>query len=472
MPSSCTGRHTGTVDDLLTSVWTAVSRTAQQPHVTVTGPPHLLPAAFDVTGLAVASVGAAVHAAADLLAARTGDTPRATTVDTRAACAAFAPERLFAPEGWTLPAPWDPIAGDYRTADGWIRLHTNYPHHRDAVLCVLGSAGDRNEVTAAAARWSAAELEQAVVGAGGCAAVQHDREAWLASPPGAATRDEPVLRWSTAGAVSPGGNAPVGQPFAGLRVLDLTRVIAGPVCTRFLAGHGADVLRVDPPGFDEVPALVPEMSTGKRTAFLDLRGDGRTRFAELVAGADVLVCGLRPDALDRLELGAERLRALNPGLVVARLDAYGWDGPWRTRRGFDSLVQMSSGITAAGAAAYGRDRPTPLPVQALDHATGYVLAAAVARALQERQLTGTVRELRCSLVATAGLLQRHPTPPGTDDPAWSAADTEIVETGWGRARRAPLPGRIAGCPARWAHPPGPLGRHRPEWSAPDADHHR
>ncbi len=458
------------MDDLLTSVWAAVTGRTERPDLAVTGPPAVLPAAFDVTGLAAATVGAAVRAAADLLATRTGDTPRDTAVDTRPACAAFAAERLFAPEGWTLPPPWDPVAGDYPAGDGWIRLHTNYAHHRDAALSVLDVAADRDEVARAVAGWSGVELEQAVVDAGGCAAAQHDRDAWLASPPGAATADEPLVRWSTTGTVAAGPTAPAAQPFAGLRVLDLTRVIAGPVCTRFLAGHGADVLRIDPPGFAEVAALVPEMTTGKRTAFLDLRGAGRTRLAELLASADVVVCGLRADALDRLDLGADRLRELNPGLVVARLDAYGWDGPWHRRRGFDSLVQMSSGITSAGAVAYGRDRPTPLPVQALDHATGYVLATAVARALQERHVTGTVREARCSLVATANLLQQHPTPPGTADPAWSAADTERVETAWGPARRAPLPGRIAGCPVRWAHAAGPLGRHRPAWSGPAPDH--
>ncbi len=453
------------MSELPTDVWAAVSGAdAGPPDVTVTGPATVLPAAFDVTGLATASVGAAVRAAADLLAARTGETPREASVDTRAACAAFVPERLFTPEGWTLPGAWDPIAGDYAAADGWIRLHTNYAHHRDAALSVLGVPVERDAVAAAVARRPAEELEQLVVEAGGAAAVQRDRDAWLASPAGAATRDEPLVHWSTAGTVAAASPGSADRPFAGIRVLDLTRVIAGPVCTRFLAGHGADALRIDPPAFDEVVALVPEMSAGKRTAFLDLDGVGRATFEQLVRDADVLVCGLRSDALDRLGLDGGRLRDLNPGLVVARLDAYGWDGPWRGRRGFDSLVQMSTGITAAGARAYGRDRPTPLPAQALDHATGYVLAAAVGRALRERHATGAVREVRCSLVATASLLHRHPTEPGSDDPGWSEADTEAVETGWGRARRAPLPGRIAGSPVHWAYAPGPLGRHRPSWS--------
>src|SRR5690606_28759131 len=134
-----------------------------------------------------------------------------------------------------------------------------------------------------------------------------------------------------------------------------------PVATRFLAGYGADVLRIDPPGFAEVPALLPDTTVGKRCAWLDLTTvDGRQRFEALVASADVLVCGLRPGALDRLGFDTAALRERNPSLIIAALDAYGWEGPWRDRRGFDSLVQMSCGIAAAGAAAAGADQPVPL----------------------------------------------------------------------------------------------------------------
>jgi crotonobetainyl-CoA:carnitine CoA-transferase CaiB-like acyl-CoA transferase len=130
-------------------------------------------------------------------------------------------------------------------------------------------------------------------------------------------------------------------------VLDMTRVIAGPVCTKFLAAYGAQVLRLDPPGFAEVPALLPETTAGKRTAALDLRADAdRGLFENLVAGADVLVTGLRADALARLDYGDEALTAINPALIVASLDAYGWDGPWRDRRGFDSLVAITRGFRA------------------------------------------------------------------------------------------------------------------------------
>ena len=179
--------------------------------------------------------------------------------------------------------------------------------------------------------------------------------------------------------------------------------------------------------------------------------------------ADVLVTGLRPDALSGLGYGSDRLRDLNPTLITAALCAYGWAGPWAGRRGFDSLVQMSSGIAAP---AKDGDAPDPLPAQALDHGTGYLLAAAVGRAVTARLTDGTVTDIRASLVATANLLLTRPAPAGlaAPDPGWSDADTVDTMTFWGPARRVPTPGRIDGIDAHWDIEAGPLGRHRPEWA--------
>jgi crotonobetainyl-CoA:carnitine CoA-transferase CaiB-like acyl-CoA transferase len=294
----------------------------------------------------------------------------------------------------------------------------------------------------------------------------HAREAWLASPPGTATATAPPLaRKDTV--LPPRTFRPPArtQPYSGIRLLDLTRVIAGPVATRFLAAYGADVLRIDPPGFEEVAALLPETTAGKRTAALDLRtAAGRAAFEYLVATADVLVTGLRADALDRLGYSDEALAARSPALIIASLDAYGWDGPWRDRRGFDSLVQMSCGIAAFGAAAAGKDGPVPLPVQALDHATGYLIAAAVGRALTRRLTDSVVTRVRASLIGTASLLWSLPRPESRP-PRPSPAGFPLVDamTAWGPARRVPLPGQIAGSAPRWQVEAGPLGRHCAAW---------
>lgn len=433
--------------------------------LTTTGPRAVLPAAFDVTGLATGAVAVATVAAAQFLAARRESRQLAVSVDSRESCAAFASERLFTPVGWNRPPLWDPIAGNYRAADAWIRLHTNYANHRAAVERVLG-AHDRETVQAAVAGLHAEELETAIVEAGGCAAVMHNRVRWLASAPGAATADAPpvtVVERRSSGARTPDA---VGKlPFDGVRVLDLTRVIAGPVCTKFLAGYGADVLRIDPPGFDEVPSLLPETTLGKRTAALDLTASSdRAIFEELLAGADVLVSGLRGDALKRLGYDDEALTAVNPGMIIASLDAYGWDGPWRNRRGFDSLVQMSCGIADDGATATGQVEPVPLPVQALDHATGWLLAAVVARALTRRLTHSVSARIQGSLIGTANLLYSL-TPPNDHLSVPTPNDFTLTATttDWGPARRVPLPGRIDGAPVHWSQQAGPLGRHPAVW---------
>lgn len=434
------------------------------------GPEQVLPSIYDVTGFASATVGAATVAGARLFAARNGVPAPTVSVDRRAASVAFVSEALFTPDGWEAPPIWDPMAGDYRAADGWIRLHTNYRYHRDAALGVLGlptTGADRDAVAAAVREWSADDLEDAVVKAGGCAAAMHDRSAWLASPPGAAAAAEPLARIATRPADVPDVvKVRHERPYGGIRVLDLTRVIAGPVATRFLAAYGADVLRVDPPGFAEVPVLLPETTVGKRCTALDLtaRADRET-FERLLAETHVLVCGLRPDALTRLGYDVAALRRYNPSLITARLDAYGWDGPWQGRRGFDSLVQMSCGIAAAGAAAARADKPVPLPAQALDHGTGYLVAAAVGIALRRLAEEGVASDIRMSLVGTANALCARPVVDGLRGrrPEVSSGDLEPTRTAWGSAHRVPTPGHIDGVPAAWTIDAGPLGRHAPSW---------
>ena len=459
--------------EILTRLWSALGGADElTDRVPVPSPEVVLPSVFAVDDLAAAAVAVATLGAAELLAAREESALREVSVSRRQASAAFLAEALFSPEGWERPPVWDPIAGDYPAADGWIRLHTNYSYHRDAVTRVLGEHADRSEVAAAVATWSASDLETAVVEAGGCAAAMHTRQEWLGSPAGAAAAGQPVVgrRGHHVGRPAKFGLTTGGRPLEGIRVLDLTRVIAGPVCTRFLAAYGAQVLRIDPPGFAEVGALLPVTTAGKRCASLDLRdAGGRQVFEALLGDADVIVTGLRPGGITALGYDAEKLRRLNPDLVTATLDAYGWDGPWAARRGFDSLVQMSTGIADAGRRAAGTQQPKPLPAQALDHGTGYLLAAAICRSLTERITTQTSADIRCSLVATAHLLCDYPVSGGLEQHGtrWNASDTAPITTMWGEARHVPVPGRIDGIPAVLDVEAGPLGRHEPSWTRPE-----
>jgi hypothetical protein len=424
-----------------------------------------LPSIYPVTELAGASVACASLAIAELIGQRDGENP-AVTVDRRLASFWFGSS--LRPVGWERPAQWDPIAGDYRTRDGWIRLHTNAPHHRDAALRVLGRAAEKAAVAHAASAWEKETLESAVVEAGGCAAEMRSVMEWAAHPQGQAVAAEPLVHIETEPGAGPANwRQRADRPLAGVRVLDLTRVLAGPVASRFLAGYGAEVLRIDPPWWDE-PAVVPEMTLGKRCARLDLReAKGRRQFEALLAGAHVFLHGYRSDALDRLGYDAATRRKIAPGLIDVALCAYGWSGPWRGRRGFDSLVQMSAGIAQAGMEAMQADAPKPLPVQAIDHATGYLMAAATVRGVTRRMASGEATTARASLARTAKLLtdlgRRAVDPPLAPQNA-DDLTPGIEQTDWGEARRLRPPAEVAGAPMRWELPARRLGTSEAAWA--------
>ncbi len=459
-----TGSPARVDDALIRETWLAVGGDpSARDRLTVTGTGNL-PSVFAVTPLAAASIGVAGLAISTLVGRLTGRSPD-VWVDRRLASFWFGSS--IRPQSWALPPSWDAVAGDYTTTDGWIKLHTNVPAHRRAALDVLGVAADRDAVAQAVAVWPGEALETAISAAGGCAAAMRSATTWASHAQGRAVAEEPLaLRQN--GAPAPPFQ-PLGtddRPLSGVRVLDLTRVLAGPVATRFLAAYGADVLRIDPPDWDE-PGLVPEIMAGKRAARLDLRRpDTLNRLTRLLDRADILVHGYRPGALDRLGLDMETRRQRWPGLVDVGLNAYGWSGPWRGRRGFDSLVQMSTGLADAGMRRLKRDRPTPLPVQALDHATGYRMAAAAVLGLLHRLNTGSGVTVQTSLARTAAQLLAHPADPDAAPPAAETpadVDDTVEATSWGSARRLYPPLVIPGTPFRWDRPASALGSDTPEW---------
>lgn len=442
------------IEDDLVATFAAALRLPPPP-VAFTGESPLT-SAFAVSEFASAAVAIAGAAASSL-----SDDPAPVTVDRGLAAAWFS--SALTPVGWELPSPWDSVAGDYATADGWIRLHTNAPRHKAAALGVLGVHADREAVAAAVAAWSGDELEHAVVSAGGCAAVMRSSDEWARHPQGRAIATEPLVAWSNGevAAVRENWRPTPERPLAGLRVLDLTRVIAGPVATRFLASLGADVLRVDPPDWDE-PAIVPDMTLGKRATRIDATTTvGRDALERLIAHSDVLVHGYRPGALDEI-VSPDRRRDLRAGLVEVSLDAYGWRGPWSDRRGFDSLVQMSSGIADAGMRWAQAEKPTPLPVQALDHATGYLAAAAAIVAVGRMRREGVSSSARLSLARTA--LELPVAEPGEAPPLRRAQGPATrIETPWGPADLLRSPLTIDGLAFDYQRGPTDLGSDEPRW---------
>lgn len=460
-------------------------------HLTITGPAHVLPSVFPATAVATAGVAVATLGVARLGRARgaTDGLPR-VAVDSRHAALACASEAYLCAFDADLGEIWDPIAGNYAADDGWIRLHTNFRHHRQAALATLGLADDtadaadatdrvgepggvsRAEVAAAVSRWKATELEDAVAAAGGCAAALRTVDEWRGTEAAAALAAQPLVgltRIAEAPLPNPSAAPPRNRPLQGLRVLDLTRVLAGPVAGRFLAAYGADVLRVDEPPGEDGAVLVADTTVGKRAAALDLHDPAdRERFERLVAGAHVVLCGYRPGALAALGYGPDELAARRPGLVVATLSAYGDQGPWGERRGFDSVVQLATGIAEESRRATGSERPGALPVQLLDHVTGYLTVAGVTTALARRYTGGGTWRVTTALARTAGWLLDLPRAGALDLPPLPPAlpdDLAVDLHGpLGHTRHLTCPGAIVGAAPAWRSGPVPLGQDDPVWN--------
>jgi len=442
-------------------------------HLAVTGADPVYRSDFAVGTAAAASVGAATLAVARLAGVRTGHTPQAR-VDLRHAAIAFRSERYLRIEEAPPADVWAPTAGYYRTRDArWIQLHTNFDHHRERALGVLGLAGagtTREAVAAAVETRDAFPLEDALAAAGACGFVLRSRDEWRAHAQGAAVAALPAVAVehradAPAEPVAGGGGD---APLAGVRVLDLTRVIAGPVCGRTLAAHGADVLRIGAETLPTIEPLVIDTGFGKRFAHVELRTPGgREAFAALIRGADVIVQGYRPGALAALGFGFDAVARLRPGIVYVSLCAWSHAGPWAERRGFDSLVQTASGIAHEGGARRGEDAPRPLPAQALDHATGYIAAAAATLGLVHRASVGGSTHVRLSLAQTGHWfdgLGRVDGAAGADPTRDDIADLlDELPSAWGRLSFVRPAGMVGGTPPRWRTPPPRPGADAPAW---------
>jgi hypothetical protein len=455
---------------LLGDAWAALEGPSDLlDRVRLGGPDHPLPSRLAVSALAQATAGAAGLAAAELASARGARLP-GVQIDSRAAAVACRSERYLLLDG-EPQVDWDPLSRFLPAVDGWVRLHGNYPHHRARLLAALGIAGDAPDlpmrVAEAVAGRPAAEVEEAIFARNGVAAAVRAPSEWAAHPQGAAVSQLPLLALRRVGAAPPWPLPPAPDrpllPAAGLRVLDLTRVLAGPVCCRTLAFLGADVLRVDNPRLPEIRGHHLDTGWGKRSALLDLADSGDlATFERLLAGADAVVTGYRPGALDGLGLSPEALIERRPGLVVGTLSAWSRTGPWADRRGFDSLVQAATGI----ARVEGGPSPEPgtMPAQALDHGTGYLLAAAILRALAQRTTEGGSWHAQLSLAQTACWLLNAPhVPEPQGDPIDPSPWLEEVDTPAGRITHALPPIELTGGPTTWEHPVVPWGSSTAFW---------
>jgi hypothetical protein len=473
------------VQEVLAQLWrdagldpTALARfvaTAEEP---------ALPSSFAVGTLLQAALGAATLAATEVMRSRGGEPAQASVdlldVVRESAC-------KFTLDG-RAPVVWDKLSGLYSCGGGrgdasdagnWVRVHANFAHHRDGVLALLGlSVGpdtERAAVAAALQNWSAQAFEDAAAERGLVVAALRSPAAWAAHAQAAAVAAQPLLSIERSGDAAPlswpaaDTAAPAGpQALHGLRVLELTRILAGPVAGRTLAVHGADVLLINGPHLPNIEALA-ETSRGKRSALLDLRraGDCAT-LRQLIETCDVFLHGYRPGALAARGFGPAELERLRPGIVSVSLSAYGSQGPWGTRRGFDSLVQSATGLNLAEAQALGSSEPRALPLQALDYGAGYLLAFGAMAALLHQRQSGGSWQVRLSLAGVGQWLQRIGR---IADPARAPAlDFDSVmeerDSGFGRLRSVPHAGRIDGQRLTWRRIAMPPGSHPAAWPLP------
>jgi crotonobetainyl-CoA:carnitine CoA-transferase CaiB-like acyl-CoA transferase len=438
--------------------------------VELTGADPILPSSFAVGTAAQASIAASTLAAAEVWRLR-GGAPQAVRVDMRHAAVEFRSERHLRING-ELPAdPWDKIAGLYRCADGWVRLHTNFPHHRDGVLDILGCAYERAAVAAALSNWQAEEFERVASERRMVVAALRDFASWDAHPQGQALAGLPPITLERIGDAPAEPLTYAERPLGGIRVLDLTRVIAGPVCGRTLAAHGADVLAVSSPDLPNIESLVMDNGRGKRSCQLDLTGaEGCAALAALARDGDVFVQGYRPGGLADKGFGPEALAQLRPGIIYVSLSAYGHVGPWSGKRGFDSLVQTATGFNLAECQAAGESTPRVLPMQVLDHASGYLLAYGAMAALARRHTEGGSWHVRVSLAQTANWLRSlGRLENGFSCPELAHADIadllETTDSGFGTMTSVRHAGLLTATPAHWALPSMPLGSHAAQWLA-------
>jgi len=456
--------------DVLAELWHGFGHDpATLEHIDLPGAEPVLPSSFAVGTAAQVSIAASALAAAELWRLKTGEHQR-IRVAMRNAAIEFRSERYLRVDSAPPPDLWNKIAGAYRCGDGrWVRLHTNFPHHRDGVLALLKCEHDRGAVERALKNWRAEDFETAAAETGLVVTAMRSFAEWDAHPQGQALAHLPVLSIEKIGD-APAEDLPRSErPLGGIRVLDLTRVIAGPVCGRCLAGHGADVLLITAPHLPFMLPLVMDTGRGKLSAQLDLKAEaGREHLRQLARHANVFVQGYRPGALAAHGFGPTDVARMRPGIVYVSLSAYGHEGLWAGRRGFDSLVQTATGFNVAEAEAAGVEGPKPLPAQALDHASGYLMAFGAMTALARRAHEGGSWHVRVSLAQTGCWIRGLGRVEGglaCADPGLGDVRDRLEETisGFGRLTAVRDSAELARTPTRWDRPSVPLGTHEPVW---------
>ena len=438
------------------------------------GADPILPTPFRIGETSAAALAAVGIAVSDLWELRTGRRQE-VAVDSRQATASLRSGHYIQKDGTPFSTERSTITGVYPAKNGrWSYIHCNFPNHRAAALGVLGVVEDRDAVRKAVASWDALELEEAIIAAYGAGGMARTFEEWARHPQAVAIASQPLMEIVKIGD-SPPEKLPDGdRPLSGVRVLDLTRVLAGPTCARTLAEHGADVLKITGAHLPSIGPQEYDTGHGKLSSHLDLREHKDLEALRgLVRESDVFSQGYRPGTLGRRGLSPEALAQLRPGIVYVSLSAFSHVGPWAFRRGFDTVVQTVSGITSRQGELFPGDSPGPqfYPVSAIDYLTGYLMAFGALVALARRVSQGGSWLVRISLAQTGHWLVGRGQVPDAElqDTAKEFTPAELKRwsiesnTPVGRLHHLGPVVRLSETPPRWARPAVPLGYHEPVW---------
>ena len=412
-------------------------------------------------GTAGAAALAATGVAASQLWALRGGRPQRVGVDLRAAAASLKSATYLRIDGNPPKAIWDPFSLFYPVRDGrWVRFHTNYPHHRTAALGVLEVGEGVEAAMRAAASWDGPELEDAIHAAGGCAALVRTAGEWAAHPHAHAVAEQPLLEIERIGDAPPVPLPRAERPLSGIRVLDLTRVLAGPTAAKTLAEHGADVLRITAAHLPDSGEVDLDTGIGKLSAQLDLREEADVEtLRKLVSGADVFSQSYRPGALAARGFSPEALAKSRPGIVYVSLSAWGPTGPWKDRRGFDSIVQCVSGMATKQG---GSGAPKLLPCSAIDYVSGYLMAYGAMVALARRAKEGGSWRVRVALARVGKWIVDLGMVDASGASEVEAATMETASPAGVITHLKPVV-EMSETPPRWERPPAPLGHHAARW---------
>lgn len=436
------------------------------------------PSSFKVEHLAQSTIALSALAAALFQSYCQQCTVPRVTVEAEHACVEFKSERLYLLNGKPAPSSWGTIGGLHKTADGYIRMHDSFPNHRESALRILGlhSSASREEVAKKVLKWNSTQLEEEAAQGGAVVAALRSFEEWDALPQAKALADFPVAINQVAHSkpyLPQRCTTSSDRCLQGVRVVEMSRVIAAPVAGKTLAAHGADVIWITSPTLPNLPDLDIDLSRGKRTVQLDIkRPEEKRKLLELLRTADVFIQSYRPGSLGAQGLSITELLQLNPNLIIASLNAYGSDGPWSQRRGFDSLVQTCSGINVEDARQHDTGEAVRvLPCQALDHGAGYLLATGIIATLHKRAINGGAYEVTTSLAGVMKYLRslgQFSDKSGFErkdfrKPEDVAQYLETRQTGFGELCAVRHAARIAGAKVGWDEMPKPLGADQALW---------